>query len=171
MISNHSYQESRYNQFRLRRLPFLVAMTQTPIVPSTTYDQDYQVWLQETLEKLRLGHYKAVDWENLIDEIESMGKRDRQRFKSNLIILLMHLLKWDFQAEKRSGSWESTIIKHRRRIVDDLKDSPSLKSYLDTILASAYNTARQRAKAETGLPLQHFPAECPYSIDALLDLK
>lgn len=146
-------------------------MTQTPIASSTTYDQDYQLWLQETLEKLRLGHYEAVDWKNLIDEIESMGKRDRQRLKSNLVILLMHLLKWDFQPERRSGSWDSTIIEHRRRIIDDLADSPSLKPYLDTILASAYDTVRQRAKAETGLPLQHFPAECPYSIDILLDSK
>jgi Domain of unknown function DUF29 len=146
-------------------------MTQTPVVSSTTYDQDYQLWLQETIGKLRLGDYKAVDWENLIDEIESMGKRDRQRLKSNLIILLMHLLKWDFQAEKRSGSWESTIIEHRRRIIDDLEDSPSLKPYLDEILSSAYETARQRAKAETGLSLQHFPAACSYSINDLLDQK
>ncbi|WP_084176514.1 DUF29 family protein [[Limnothrix rosea] IAM M-220] len=52
-------------------------MTHTPIIPSTAYDQDYQLWLQQTLEKLRLGHYEAVDWENLIGEIESIGKGDR----------------------------------------------------------------------------------------------
>ncbi len=79
-------------------------MVPTPRIPDITYDQDYQLWLQQTLEKLRLRDYVAVDWEHLIDEIESMGKRDRHRLKSNLIILLMHLLQWNFQAEKRSGS-------------------------------------------------------------------
>ncbi len=147
-------------------------MAQLETASSTTaYDKDYQLWLQETVEKLRLGNYDAVDWENLIDEIESMGKRDRHRLKSNLIILLMHLLKWDYQQEKRSGSWESTIIEHRRRIIDDLADSPSLKPYLLTILGSAYETARKRAKAETGLSLEKFPVDCPYSIEFLLDAE
>lgn len=145
-------------------------MVQTPRIPDITYDQDYQLWLQQTLEKLRLRDYGAVDWEHLIDEIESMGKRDRHRLKSNLIILLMHLLKWDFQAEKRSGSWESMIIEHRRRLVDDLEDSPSLRPYLQQILASAYTTALQRAKAETGLPQDCFPQECPYDLERILGL-
>ncbi|ANV90644.1 DUF29 domain-containing protein [Picosynechococcus sp. PCC 8807] len=145
-------------------------MVQTPRIPDITYDQDYQLWLQQTLEKLRLRDYGAVDWEHLIDEIESMGKRDRHRLKSNLIILLMHLLQWDFQAEKRSGSWESTIIEHRRRIIDDLEDSPSLRPYLQQILASAYTTARQRAKAETDLSQDSFPQECPYDLDQILGL-
>ncbi|OKH19430.1 DUF29 domain-containing protein [[Limnothrix rosea] IAM M-220] len=144
-------------------------MTQTRTTLDVAYDEDYQLWLQLTVQKLRSGEYESVDWECLIDEIESMGKRDRHRLKSNLIILLMHLLKWDVQAEKRSGSWESSIIEHRRRIIDDLEDSPSLKPYLITILDSAYDTARRRAKAETGLPLQAFPANCSYSIDKILD--
>ncbi|ACA99645.1 MULTISPECIES: DUF29 domain-containing protein [Cyanophyceae] len=145
-------------------------MVQTPRIPDITYDQDYQLWLQQTLEKLRLRDYMAVDWEHLIDEIESMGKRDRHRLKSNLIILLMHLLQWDFQAEKRSGSWESTIIEHRRRIIDELEDSPSLRPYLQQILASAYTTARQRTKAETGLSQDSFPQESPYDLEQILGL-
>ncbi|WP_200870496.1 DUF29 domain-containing protein [Picosynechococcus sp. NKBG042902] len=99
-----------------------------------------------------------------------MGKRDRHRLKSNLIILLMHLLKWDFQAEKHSGSWESTIIEHRRRIIDELEDSPSLRPYLQQILASAYTTARQRTKAETGLSQDSFPQESPYDLEQILGL-
>ncbi|WP_099240510.1 DUF29 domain-containing protein [Synechococcus sp. BDU 130192] len=145
-------------------------MVPTPRIPDITYDQDYQLWLQQTLEKLRLRDYVAVDWEHLIDEIESMGKRDRHRLKSNLIILLMHLLQWDFQAEKRSGSWESTIIEHRRRIIDELEDSPSLRPYLQQILASAYTTARQRAKAEIGLSQDSFSQKCPYDLEQILGL-
>lgn len=147
-------------------------MAQLKIALSTTaYDTDYQLWLQETVEQLRLGNYKSVDWENLLDEIESIGKGDRHRFKSNLIILLMYLLKWDYQPEKRSGSWESTIIEHRHHIIDNLADSPSLKPYLQTILDSAYQTARKRAKAETGLALQKFPVDYPFAIETILETE
>ncbi len=133
------------------------------------YETDYMQWIETTIEKLRSQDYANVDWENLIEEIEAMGRRDRQSLKSNLIVILLHLLKWEFQPEKRSGSWESSIIEHRRRVKDDLIDSPSLKPYLENIFAECYTQAVKQAKAETGLPLQTFPVQCPYELPQVID--
>ncbi|HAZ43540.1 MAG TPA: DUF29 domain-containing protein [Cyanobacteria bacterium UBA11371] len=133
------------------------------------YETDYMQWIETTIEKLRSQDYANVDWENLIEEIEDMGRSDRKHLKSNLIVILLHLLKWQFQPEKRSGSWESSIIEHRRRVKDDLIDSPSLKPYLENIFAECYTQAVKQAKAETGLPLETFPVQCPYELAQVID--
>lgn len=133
------------------------------------YETDYMQWIETTVEKLRSQDYANVDWENLIEEIEAMGRSDRKSLKSNTIVILLHLLKWQFQPEKRSGSWESSIIEHRRRVKDDLIDSPSLKPYLENIFAECYTQAAKQAKAETGLPLETFPVICPYELLQVID--
>jgi hypothetical protein len=135
----------------------------------TLYDADYQLWLTRTVQQLRDSDYDNIDWDNLVEEIEAMGKRDKQRLESNLIIVLLHLLKWQFQPQKRSGSWEASIIEHRRRIHRSLEDSPSLKAYLEATLNRSYQSARKQAKAETGLSLETFPNKCPYSVVEVLD--
>jgi hypothetical protein len=145
-------------------------MTQTLINPSQTlYEGDYLVWLENTLEKLRNQQYEQVDWENLIEEIETMGRSEKNALESNLIVILLYLLKWQYQPQKRSGSWERSIIEHRRRVRRALQDSPSLKPYLVTILEGSYAEAVKQAKAETGLPLATFPKTCPYVLTAILD--
>ncbi|MEB3189426.1 MAG: DUF29 domain-containing protein [Snowella sp.] len=145
-------------------------MTQTFINPSQTlYESDYLAWLENTLEKLRTQQYEQVDWENLIEEIETMGRSEKNALESNLIIILLHLLKWQYQPQKRSGSWERSIIEHRRRVRRALQDSPSLKPYLVTILEESYAEAIKQAKAETELPLATFPKACPYVLAAILD--
>ena len=133
------------------------------------YETDYMQWIETTIEKLRSQDYANVDWENMIEEIEAMGRSDRQHLKSNLIVILLHLLKWEFQPEKRSGTWESSIIEHRRRVKDDLIDSPSLKPYLENIFAEGYTQAVKQAKAETDLPLETFPVQCPYELPQVID--
>ncbi|MBD2440772.1 DUF29 domain-containing protein [Nostoc sp. FACHB-110] len=130
----------------------------------TLYNIDYLQWIEATVEKLQSQDYANVDWENLIEEIADMGKSERRRLKSNLIVILVHLLKWQFQPQKRSGSWEASIIEHRRRVNEALNDSPSLQSYLDSIFAESYLQAVKQAKAETGLPVESFPSICPYDI-------
>lgn len=130
----------------------------------TLYTTDYLQWIETTLDKLRSQDYGNVDWKNLIEEIEDMGRRERQSLKSNLIVVLLHLLKWQFQPECRSGSWEGSIVEHRRRIRDAIEDSPSLKPYLETIFDRSYQDAIKQAKAETGLPLETFPERCPYEL-------
>ncbi|MFM7368663.1 MAG: DUF29 domain-containing protein, partial [Sphaerospermopsis kisseleviana] len=87
-----------------------------PKTPSPTlYETDYLQWIETTLSKLQNQDYTNVDWENLIEEIADMGRSERKSLKSNLIVILLHLLKWQFQPNQRSGSWESSIIEHRRR--------------------------------------------------------
>ncbi|NER27361.1 MAG: DUF29 domain-containing protein [Symploca sp. SIO1C4] len=141
----------------------------TQINHTTLYETDYLRWLETTAQKLRNQNYKEVDWENLIEEIEDMGRSERRSLKSNLIVLLLHLLKWEFQPLERKGGWESSIIEHRSRIRDALKDSPSLKPYLESIFAESYTEARKRARAETGLLLEAFPSQCPYKLTELTD--
>jgi Domain of unknown function DUF29 len=135
----------------------------------TLYETDYLQWIETTAEKLRSQDYATVDWENLIEEIEDMGRSERRRLESNLIVVLLHLLKWQYQPESRSGSWEASIIEHRRRIKKAMGESPSLKPYLDRILAESYTEAVKQAKAETGLPRETFPLDCPYELMAALD--
>jgi len=130
----------------------------------TLYDTDYLQWIETTVEKLQSYDYANVDWENLIEEIADMGRSERRSLKSNLIVILVHLLKWQFQPEKRSGSWEGSIIEHRRPVKEALDDSPSLKSYLEKILAECYAQAVKQAKAETGLSVESFPLNCPYQL-------
>ncbi|MEB3295079.1 MAG: DUF29 domain-containing protein [Synechococcales bacterium] len=135
------------------------------------YQQDFVQWLELTLETLRSQHYDQVDWQNLLEEIEAMGKRERKSVRSNLTVLLLHLLKWQFQPDRRSASWQSSIVEHRQRLEDDLEDSPSLSGYLLESLPKAYQNARQRAAAETGLSIATFPETCPYAIEQLLQME
>ena len=144
-------------------------METVKIPPQKLYEADYLQWIETNLENLRNKDYEQVDWENLLEEIEDMGRSERRGLESNLIIVLLHLLKWQYQPEKRSGSWESSIIEHRRRIKKALKESPSLKLYLTNILDESYTESVKQAKAETQLPLDTFPKECPYQLTSILD--
>jgi hypothetical protein len=136
---------------------------------ASLYEADFVAWIDATAAQLRTKNFAEVDWENLLEEIDAMGRRERKSLKSNLIIVLLHLLKWQHQPEMQCGSWRGSIVEHRQRLRDDLQDSPSLKPYLPEILASAYADVRDRAAAETGLALHQFPRDCEYTIDQILD--
>jgi hypothetical protein len=135
----------------------------------TLYETDYLQWIETTVEKLQNQDYTNVDWENLIEEIADMGKSERRSLKSNLIVILVHLLKWQFQPEKKNGSWEASILEHRRRVKEALDDSPSLKSYLESVFAECYAQAVKQAKAETNLPVESLPVICPYDLPEVID--
>jgi hypothetical protein len=143
-------------------------MKTVKILPKKLYESDYLQWIQTNLQNLRNKDYERVDWENLFEEIEDMGRSERRALESNLIIVLLHLLKWQYQPEKRTGSWERSIIEHRRRLRKALKESPSLKSYLTNILEESYSESVKQAKAETKLPLDTFSKECPYDLISIL---
>ncbi|MGK7902995.1 MAG: DUF29 domain-containing protein [Hormoscilla sp.] len=133
------------------------------------YNQDFYLWIETTAKLLRKGKLESVDIENLIEEIEAMGRKEKRSLRSNLIVLLMHLLKYKYQPERRSNSWLSTIFEHRDRIEVELEDSPSLQPYLEEIWPECYSKARKKASLETGLPLTTFPESCPFSQGETLD--
>lgn len=132
------------------------------------YETDFNLWLEKTVSLLKKKKLDELDIDNLIEELEAMGRSEKRSFRSNLEQLLLHLLKWKYQPNKRSGSWERFILEHRNRILEDLEESPSFKPYYDEIFNRCYQNAQKYAKAETGLPLNTFPNDCPFNkIDIL----
>ncbi len=132
------------------------------------YEQDFYQWTHEQAGLLKAGALSQLDIPNLIEEIESMGRSEKRELRSRLTVLLMHLLKWDYQPDRRSGSWKSTISTQRMDIDFVLKDNPSLKHNLGIVIDETYRVARQRAADETGLPESVFPSSCPYTVDHIM---
>ena len=133
------------------------------------YDKDYYLWLEETVQLLQEGKFTDLDIFNLIEEIKDMGRSEKNALESNLIVLLMHLLKWKYQPEEQSGSWRGSIREHRRRILKAFKNSPSLKRYFEVVFDESYQEARKQAADETELSLNTFPKNCPFKIEEILD--
>ncbi|QLE56922.1 DUF29 domain-containing protein [Nostoc sp. TCL26-01] len=133
------------------------------------YDQDFYMWIETTVKQLKEGRFSDVDLENLIEEIESMGRSEKRALESNLVIVLMHLLKYKYQPEKRTNSWLSTIFEHRRRLNKNLQDSPSLKKYFAENFIECYQDARQLAALETGLTIDIFPVESFWTAEECLN--
>jgi hypothetical protein len=136
---------------------------------ASLYDQDYCLWLEDQVARLKAGDAAGVDTANLIEELEDMGANQKTAIKSNLRVVLIHLLKYRYQPDKRSGSWMSTLIEHRARVIDAFSDSPSLRRHALAALPEAYRLARKRAASETGLPPETFPVDCPFELGEVLD--
>ena len=117
------------------------------------YEQDYALWLDEAVNLLRSQNFTEIDLENLIEEVEGMGGSQKQALESNLEVLLMHLLKYKYQPNKRSNSWRYTIIEHRLRLHKAFKHSLSLKRYFVQVFGECYLVARKLASAESGLAI------------------
>lgn len=135
---------------------------------SHLYEQDFYAWANEQASLLRSGQLFAADIEHIAEEIESMGKTEKRELVNRLSVLLLHLLKWQFQPERRGASWEVTIRNQRRALADHLADNPSLKAKFPEAVARAYEDARGEAYAETSIPERIFPAECPWTADQLM---
>jgi Domain of unknown function DUF29 len=133
------------------------------------YDRDYYLWLKHTAQLIKENKFSELDAANLIEEIEDMGRSEQRRVESNLLIVLLHLLKYKYQPSKRSNSWKSSIREHRRRLKRAFKASPSLKGYFEKVFDECYQDGREQAADETGLPLDAFPAESPFTPDQALN--
>ena len=133
---------------------------------ASSYETDTYAWALDQAQRLRAG--QPIDVENIAEEIEDLGRRQRSFLRHNLEVLIMHLLKWDFQSDKRTRSWTYTIKEHQNRVNRHLKENPSLKPSLPELLLEAYENARLKAAVETGLDLEVFPSECPYTWEHLL---
>jgi hypothetical protein len=138
---------------------------------TTLYERDFGLWLEEQTPLLREGRLDQLDLANLLEEIESTGRKDRKANKSSLVIVLPHLLKHGFQAKRRSRSWLNSILEHRQRLRDDLEESPSLRGHLEAVFSDAYADARARAITQSGLPERAFPPTSPYTFEQVLDPK
>ena len=132
-----------------------------------TYETDFYLWTQQQAALLRQGALSALDIENLAEEVEDMGKSNRLALESYLSNVLMHLLKWQYQPERRGTSWKLSIRNGRYQIRRLLSESPSLKPQLPAIIAEEYSPARENAADETGLPLTTFPDVCPFTAEQI----
>lgn len=136
--------------------------------PATAYEADFSAWLYEQAELIRSGRAAEIDAENVAEELEGMARSEFRSLKSALRVLMMHMLKWDHQSDRRSASWASSIWQQRLDFDDILEDNPSLRPRRDEALVKAYRQARREAAKETGLPVKTFPETCPYDWDELL---
>ncbi|AXY68446.1 DUF29 domain-containing protein [Thermosynechococcus sichuanensis E542] len=132
------------------------------------YDQDYSAWIAETVALLREGRWQELDLPHLIAEVEDLGKSERRAINSQLTRLLLHLLKWQYQPQRRSDSCLDSITDARTQIELTIADSPSLRDYPASQLSTSYERARRQAAEQTGLPLSTFPDTCPYSPEMVL---
>ncbi|BAG00974.1 DUF29 domain-containing protein [Microcystis aeruginosa] len=135
---------------------------------SQLYETDFNLWLEQTINHLKKGNLEALDLDNLIEEISDMVRNNRREVFSRLKVLLMHLLKWQYQPEKRTNSWINTIDEQREQLELILRDSPSLKPYLADIFAECYQKAVRGMVNETNLPKETFLVDCPFSQEQVL---
>jgi len=133
------------------------------------YETDFVGWADDQAHLLRSRKISGLDVHNIAEEIEALAKSDRRALRSYLQVLLLHLLKWQFQPDRRASGWEYSIANSRAEIQDLLSEQPSLRPFFRETLAVTYSRARRTAVAETGLTESTFPADCPYRAEDLVD--
>ncbi|WP_299414658.1 DUF29 domain-containing protein [Acaryochloris sp. IP29b_bin.148] len=133
------------------------------------YEIDVVAWADRMAELLRAKRFDEIDLVNLIEEVEDLGNRHRDALSSHLTVLLMHLLKWQYQPTQQSSSWSGSIKNARKQIRRLIRKYPSLKNYLFQCLPESYQDAVEDAIDETGLDDSTFPKDCLYSIEQILD--
>lgn len=137
--------------------------------PANLYDNDFVAWADQQALLLEQKRWHELDLVNLIEEVRDLGNRHRDALESQLTRLLMHLLKWQYQPEKRSNSWLLTIKDARRQIAKLIRKHPVLAVHAQKVFLECYLEAREVAADETGLPIDTFPLECPYTLEQVLE--
>ena len=145
--------------------------TATKPPPNDLYETDFYAWTQEQARLLRERRWSDLDLDNLVDEVESVGKSDKTQIESCLAVLIAHLLKWKYQPGRRGTSWTSTIFEQRGRLARLLKDSPSLGEFYRQAVGESYTAARLLAAKETGIAFGLFPENCEFTPEQVLDLE
>jgi hypothetical protein len=142
-------------------------MAKTLLRPSL-YEEDFLAWTEQQAALLRAGRLDQLDLDNLAEELDTMGRSEWGELENRLEVLLMHMLKWDYQPARRSRSWKATMREQRNAIRRLMRRSPSLKHGLEATIADVYADALGRASDETGLGAAVFPERLPYSVDEVL---
>lgn len=135
------------------------------------YETDFYAWTQQQAKLLKIKSWSELDTANLIEEIESLGRKERQELRNRLGILIGHLLKWQYQPHCRSNSWLATIREQRRRLQDLLLENPSLQLYLAETIDRAYQDGVDLAVRETNLPYETFSPTCTYMLEQVLNAQ
>src|SRR5262245_6701137 len=133
------------------------------------YDVDFAEWTRKNAELLRSDRVTEADLAHIAEEIEDMGKRERRSLQRHFVRLIEHLLKWQYQPERRGSSWQRTIVAQRAEIQDILAENPSFRPTLPDTVRQAYERAATFASLATKQPRDQFPETCPYSLEQLLD--
>ncbi|GJE32359.1 DUF29 domain-containing protein [Methylobacterium oxalidis] len=144
-----------------------------PAAPSadgrTRHADDLYTWVQEQVALLRAGEVALLDLDNIAEELSDVGLSEYYRLQSAVEIILLHMLKWDHQPERRSRSWALSIAEHRERALIQMRKSPGLKSSLDEVRLDAFRLARLGAARQMKRAPRSLPAECPYTWDDILE--
>jgi hypothetical protein len=139
---------------------------------NSLYAADFYQWTQHQARLLRERRFDDLDLENLVDEVESVGRSDKRQIENRLEVLLAHLLKWKYQPGARGGGgWIGTIFEQRSRLAGVLEDSPSLRAFFRDSVTKTYLAGRLLAAKETGIAFGLFPEECPFTPEQVLDLE
>jgi hypothetical protein len=134
------------------------------------YTEDETAWLEAIAEAAGRGDVAALDLDHLSEYLTDMALRDRREVKSRLVVLLTHLQKWDYQKERRTRGWRTTVL-HQRNELADLASHGVLRAHAEAVLAEAYDRAIELAASETALPRTTFPPECRYTIEQLFTIE
>ena len=132
------------------------------------YEEDFAAWLQAQAMLLREGRFEELDTANLAEEVESVGRSEFRSLRSAVWLILVHMMKWDYQPELRGNSWRRTIRDQRKAVRELLDENPSFKSRLQEVVAGAYDGAPDELEKETTIPAHRFPQTCPYSWDEIM---
>ncbi|NCR18934.1 MAG: DUF29 domain-containing protein [Microcystis aeruginosa LL13-03] len=135
---------------------------------NSLYEYDFYGWTELQAKALANRQVEALDWQNLREEIISLGKQEYRELVSRLTVLVGHLLKWEYQPDKRSRSWFLTIREQRRSIRRHLEGNPSLKSRIPTALSDAFEAGVDLALRETDLPIRTFPSHCSFTFEDIM---
>jgi hypothetical protein len=130
---------------------------------TSLYDTDFYAWTHQQAKLLVAGSWHNLDIPNLVEELEALGRQERRELENRLAILLAHLLKWQYQPDQRSNSWDATIREQRFQINRLIQQSPSLKPYLREAILQGYGSGLNLAVKETNLNYAIFPQQCPYA--------
>lgn len=136
-----------------------------------TYENDFYGWTQEQANLLRKGRLKELDTQNLLEEIEAMGRSEKRELASRLEVLFVHLLKWQYQSERQGRSWILTIEEQRRKVERIILENPSLKNRLQDTIEQSYGDAIIQAEKETNIRRTIFPEACPWTFKQIMDTE
>jgi hypothetical protein len=141
--------------------------------PAESYERDYYAWIQDQVRALRERRIEDVDWENVAEEVEDLGKSERRTIKSHIARLAEHLLKLQYaqgmSRETNARGWQLSVRGARIAIEELLEDSPSLRRQLPEMLAAAYRSGRLEALRKTRLPDEAIPTSPPWTVEQVLN--